>query len=321
MALNPTSEASPLLESSGTKRSSSALMKEVPPQTSRPGLCHFLSLVTVEPALFLLSLGYGIELVFKTNMLVDKTCSIQLHYSSDVCSDLDSGNYKAQQDAVQRLTANYNLYCQLIELLPGALIMMMLGTLSDTRSRRLPLLLPLAGSTLKSLGLFCNAYWWFLQPSYVPLSYIPFGLGGGVMANFMAAYAYVSENSGLRGRTARLSIVGMMMYATLPLGNVLGATLFSHGGYIVVFGTEFIVNFIAFVYVVIRLRNEKPKSITGTTEEGKRATPLSQLRRSVTAVLRRRAAGGRARIMGHVCCISLYVMTAGEHNVWRRPQP
>ncbi|MPC12320.1 Proton-coupled folate transporter [Portunus trituberculatus] len=286
-----------------------------PPHRARTGLCHYLSLVTVEPALFLLAMGFSIELVFKTNMLVDKTCSIQLQYSSDVCHSLDSGNYKAQQASVQKLTANYNMYCQIIELLPGALVMLLLGTWSDTRSRRLPLLLPLVGSTLKSLGLCCNAYWWSLQPFYVAMAYIPFGLSGGMMATFMASYAYVSEDSGERGRTTRLSLAGMALFAALPFGNALGAALFSRGGYVAVFGLQFIANFIAFIYIAIRLREERPKQVSRTvTQEGKSITPLNHLRQSLATVFWRRPAGGRARILGHICCIFLYMITFGTIN-------
>ena len=307
-------DTSPLLGPSGRKRSSSDLMKVIPPPP-RPGLCHYLSLVTVEPALFLLSVGFGIELIFRTNMLVDKTCSIQLHYSSDVCHDLDSGNYKLQQDSVQKLTANYSMYCQLIELLPGALIMILLGTYSDTCGRRLPLLFPLAGSTLKSLGLCCNAYWWSLQPIYITLSYIPFGLSGGMMANFMAAFAFVSEHSGQRGRTTRLAFAGMVLYAGMPIGNTLGAVFFTYGGYVAVFGLQFIVSFIAFVYIAIRLRNIDLKPAARRTEEGGRMTPLSQLKRSLMALMRRREEGGRTSIVVHTFCLFLYMFTFGEYDV------
>lgn len=312
MALGPTNEASPLLGASGAKGISSARTK-VPPQP-RTGLCRYLSLVTVEPALFLMAMSFSMELVFKTNMLVDKTCSVQLHYSNDVCSGLDSGNYKAQQDSVQRLTADYNMYCQILELLPGAVVMMLLGTWSDTRSRRLPLLIPLVGSTLKSLGLCCNAYWWSLQPFYVSLAYIPFGLSGGIMATFMAAFAYVSEESDDRERTTRLSVAGVTMYAALPFGNVIGSALYSRGGYVAVFGLEFIANFLAFIYIVIRLREERPKHASLTTLDGKRMTPLQHLRQSLAAAVKQRPAGGRARILGHICCIFLYMVTMGVLN-------
>ncbi|KAG0729027.1 Proton-coupled folate transporter [Chionoecetes opilio] len=314
MTPDPKSESSPRLGSLGRERGSSAPMSiDEPPQASWRGGWRYLSMVTVEPALFLIVIGYGIEMVFKTNMLVDKICSVQLNYSSEVCRDLDSGNYKAQQDAVQRLTTNYNLYCQLIELLPGAVVMILLGTWSDTRGRRLPLLLPLAGSTLKSLGLCCCVYWWSSPTLYVALSYIPLGLSGGIMAIFMAAYAYVSDDSGLRGRTTRLSLVGMSMLVALPLGNALGTVVFPSGGYTAVFALDFITSLLGIVYGVIRLTNKGPKSAPGSTQVGK-VTPLSKLRRSLGVVFRRRAGGGRASILGHGSGIVLYMVTVGVNN-------
>lgn len=310
MAPNPQNESSPLLGTSETKvSSSSALKTEAPARPSCSRSCHLLSLVTVEPALFLMALGFGMEQVFKTNMLVDKTCAIQLNYSADVCRNLDSGNYKVEQDATQKLVANYNLYCQVIELLPGALVTLLLGAWSDTRGRLLPILIPAAGATLKALGLCCNAYWWSLQPWYVLLPYIPYGLTGSMMSLFMGAYAYLSDLSSHRSRTTRLSISGMMLYVAMPLGNIMGAALYSHGGYVAVFGAEFIFCFLSLAYFLIRLKNSTPESTAAKTEERK-VSPLSQLRRSLMVVAQRRAANGRARILGHVACIALYLVVS-----------
>lgn len=324
MAPNPPNEASPLLRTSQTKVSSgSAVKTETSTRISCSRPSHFLSYVTVEPALFLVALGFGMEQIIKTNMLMDKTCAIQLNYSADVCRNLDSGDHKAEQDTTQKLVANYNLYSEVIELLPAALVTLLLGAWSDTRGRLMPILIPLAGAALKSLGLCCNAYLWSLQPWYVLLAYIPSGLTGSMMALFMGAYAYVSDLASHRGRTTRLSISGMMLLAAMPLGNVLGAELYSHGGYVAVFGAEFILCFLSIAYFVIRLKNSTPESTATTTKERK-MSPLNHVRRSLMVVAQRRTENGRARILGHMFCIALYMVAImGKHSVcwWPRALP
>ncbi|KAK4305058.1 hypothetical protein Pmani_023048 [Petrolisthes manimaculis] len=288
--------------------------------SSSSSRCGWLSLVTVEPALLLHGLSSAVESVFKINMTLDKVCSIQLQYSQEVCQNLDSGDYNIQQDKVQDLTNQYNLYSLIIEMGPAVFIMILLGTLSDTWGRRLPLMLPMLGCSIKALGLIMNAYWWSLQPFYILLSYIPFGLMGGFMAPFMAAYAYLSENSGSKWRTTRLSFAGALMMVTMSAGRSLGAIIYSHWGYIAVFTCEFLLSATSVVYVIIRFSNDqRPKSVargsssssSSSTGDAENYSILKSVKHSVMVVLKKREDGVRAQIFGHIACIALFVSTFG----------
>lgn len=320
MAPNPVEETTPLLKDQSFKpRPTTTTVHLKSPSVDASSkswcLCRCLSVVTVEPAIFFHAMSYAVESVFKTNMILDKVCSIQLHYSKEVCQNLDSGDYVVQQDTVQKITNKYNLYCMLIEMIPALFIMILLGTLSDTRGRRLPLMLPVLGGALKAIGLFMNAYWWSLNPSYILLSYIPYGLMGGFMAAFAAAYAYLSENSSAKWRTTRLSIAGGLMLSAMTIGRGLAAVLFTQWGYIGVFTSEFLMSATAFVYVTMRFSNEqRPKSVArgnGTTEE---CSLLQSVKQTVLLVLKKREGGVRAQILGHIACIALFASVMGWYK-------
>ncbi|XP_027225199.2 probable peptidoglycan muropeptide transporter SLC46 [Penaeus vannamei] len=311
MASTRPDEKTPLLKESTTNKISDGVEKGPQPEQTSCGakFKRYLSNVTVEPALLLHSLSYAVEGVFKTNMIVDKTCSIELGYDGDVCTNLDSGNYKAQQDTVQQITNKYNMYSLWIEMGPAVFVLAFLGMWSDRRSRRLPLLLPMVGSTLKALGLMANAYFWSLQPYFILLSYIPYGLSGSMMGAFMAAYAYIGDTSGFRSRTTRLSLAGVTMFAASPVGNALGTLLFRYGSYTLVFGVEFVVSALSAVYVVLRFDDKPPQ---GATEGGdQRIFSLDTIKSTLRVVFKERPGQGRRQILGHIACICLYVMSYG----------
>ncbi|XP_042860369.1 proton-coupled folate transporter-like [Penaeus japonicus] len=314
MASSRSDEKTPLLKESPASKSPPSNSTEKVPQTTErtePSCCtrveRYLSNITVEPALLLHSLSYAVEGIFKTNMVVDKTCSIQLQYSGDVCTELDSGNYGKQQDTVQAITNKYNMYSQWIEMGPAVFVLIFMGMWSDRRSRRLPLLLPMLGSTIKALGLMANAYFWSLQPYFILLSYIPYGLTGGMMTAFMAAYAYVSDTSGTRSRTTRLSFAGVMMMVASPLGHALGTVLFKYGGYTLVFGVEFAISALSAVYIVLRFDDKPPQ---GAREGGEnKIFSLDAIKSTFQVVFKEREGRGRPQILGHIACICLYVMS------------
>ncbi|XP_069984328.1 probable peptidoglycan muropeptide transporter SLC46 isoform X2 [Penaeus vannamei] len=271
---------------------------------------RFLSYVTVEPAMFLHSLSAAVEGVFETNMILDKTCLIQLNYSEEVCGDLDSGEYVQQQDVVQRITNKYSMYSQWIELGPPVVVLIFLGVWSDTRSRRLPLLLPMIGATLKAIGLMANAYFWSLQPYFILFSHIPYGLCGNVMAAYMAAYVIIGDLSGTQSRTSRLSIAGVMYLLSSPVGSSLGTALYQASGYTLVFGIEVVISALSAVYVVARF-DDKPPGGAGE-QERKKILSLETIKTPFRVVFRRRESGGRPQILGHIVCISLFMMSADD---------
>lgn len=270
----------------------------------------FLSYVTVEPAMFLHSLSAAVEGVFETNMMLDKTCLIQMNYSEEVCEALDSGKYVEQQDIVQQITNKYSMYSQWIELGPPVLVLIFLGVWSDTRSRRLPLLLPMIGATLKAAGLMANAYFWTLQPYFILLSHIPYGLCGNVMAAYMAAYVIIGDLTGTQARTSRLSIAGIMYLLSSPVGSALGTALYQSNGYTLVFGIEVVISALSAVYVVARFDN-KPPGRDGEQDEKRKILSLETIMTPFRVVLKKREREGRPQILGHIVCISLFMMSAG----------
>ncbi|XP_047480625.1 uncharacterized protein LOC125033288 [Penaeus chinensis] len=154
-----------------------------------------------------------------------------------------------------------------------------------------------------------NAYFWTLQPYFIQLSHIPYGLCGNVMAAYMAAYVIIGDLTGTQARTSRISIAGIMYLLSSPVGSALGTVNYQSSGYMLVFGIEVVISALSAVYVVARF-DDKPPGREEEQDGKKKMLSLETTKTPFQVVLRNRESGGRPQILGHIVCISLFMMSA-----------
>lgn len=285
------------------------------PGGCRSRLKNFFCSITVEPALLLYMLAYGVCFVYIPQMWVDKICYQHFHYSEEICQNLESGRYPEEQNAVHRMTTHYNVYNHLVEYLPAALVVLVLGAWSDTRDRRLPIIIPMAGIIFMYLGLAANAYWWTLLPDYILLAYVPVGLTGAAMTIFMGSYTYVSVDSGRRARTSRISVIGVVSVLGATSGQELGLLVYGSWGYVGVFLVGALLLAVAVLYGLARLEKKPDLSDEGELRQDRSLREIlspSQLRRTLLTPFRRRRDQGRCQIIGHFMTILLFIFTYGK---------
>lgn len=290
--------------------------------TTSPSCCDkvasFLSAITIEPAVFLYVIGFGLDVVFIKNLWVDKTCLFYFNFSAEICSNLNSGRFPAEQDMVQRQVTRYNVYCAVIQHVPAVVVVMVLGAWSDLRDRRLPILVPMLGYFLMALGLTANAYWWPLQPEFLLICFVPVGLTGATTAIYMSVSAYISADTDARARTTRISVVMVLVPVASTLGRGLALVLFNHSGYgyLAVFGTQSVLCVVAILYVLVRLK-KRPGAIAMETPASETSGVLevltpARLKKTMMVACRRRDNGVRRHIFAHIAVIWLLVFTAGS---------
>nr|XP_053642888.1 solute carrier family 46 member 3-like [Cherax quadricarinatus]XP_053642889.1 solute carrier family 46 member 3-like [Cherax quadricarinatus] len=300
-------ETSPLLKSRAAET----------PKSYRSKLAETLGEVTVEPAILLHSIAYAADQVYLTNIKIDKICLNQFNYSAEICESLDTGNYTLQQDQVQRVAADYNVYCHWAEYLPAIISMVILGAWGDTRGRRLPVVLPFIGSLFSSLCVFANVYWWTLPTPFIILALIPLGVAGGNLGLSMNTCAYLSTMSKKRSRTFRLSSTEWIKMGCYPLGIYVSMLLFGYGGYLAVFSFEILLYFIAGVYLIVRLKEPPSTREQGSqakiTNIGQVLSP-SRLKRTFTVICRPRESGGRTTLIFQSVILLFLVFMLGAKN-------
>ncbi|XP_068237752.1 probable peptidoglycan muropeptide transporter SLC46 isoform X2 [Palaemon carinicauda] len=292
------------------------LKDEPDPQTTCQKLVSVFLAITVEPAYFLFSIYYGIEGTMLVNLWVDKVC-LNL-YTEDVCRELDSGKYTQQQDIVQSTVNRYkSAYSQWIEYLPAVVMVVVLGAWSDAKDRRLPVVLPLVGFLLKSLGLVACSYWQSLSPSYILIASVPIGLTGGTMGLALGINSYLSAVSSVRSRTARLSLPMILLLTGIPTGKAISTLLYSHFGYVTVFAVDAALNFFAIFYSVCRLQRDPgrvgPKS-QAASPKLLELLSLQSMKETLSVVWKKRDPGAKSHIIGHILIISGLYFDMGNTN-------
>nr|CAI5846031.1 unnamed protein product [Callosobruchus analis] len=132
-----------------------------------------------------------------------------------------------------------------------------MGSWSDRRGRKLPLLIGLAGKLYFSFMIVVNT----LQRDW-PVEYIiytasaPSAMTGADVAIFAAAYSYLCDVSSAKQRTMRVTILEVCYLATMPTGVALGSFLFNkvfNKSYTIMFIINTVLMAISVLYTLVRL--------------------------------------------------------------------
>lgn len=153
-------------------------------------------------------------------------------------------------------------------LIPFMLAMFM-GSWSDRRGRKLPLLIGLFGKFFYSTMVVVNTYMEDWPVEYIIyVATLPMAFTGADVAIFAAVFAYISDVSSKESRTLRVSIVEVCYLATMPTGIALGKYLFSNvtnESYSILFIINASLLFLSLLYTLVRLEwrtNERQRPIS-----------------------------------------------------------
>ena len=277
-----------------------------------------LSLVTVEPALFLQAVAYGVNENLLINLTVDKLCSVHFGFDAETCLNLDAGNHTIEQDQVQRLATTYNIYIQWVEYLPAVFGNILLGYLGDARGRRLPVLLTFTGYMLMALCYLATAYWWWLPVSLLYLSVLPVGLVGGYIGVSNTINAYLSASTGMRSRTTSLSTVEWIKYTAHPLGIYVSSLLYTRGSYVLAYSFYGLLMVVAVLYLLLCV-GEPPPAVSeaggsvSTFSGGSNEGMTAHLQRTFAVPMTFRSSGRSGVIVAaYTVVLLLWVFTRGK---------
>lgn len=277
----------------------------------------FLRTITVEPALSMFFLGYGMENVFITNLWIDKICRFHFDYSEEVCRAIDSGKYPEEQMNVQKTTAVYNMYAHIAQYLPAVFVVLLLGTWSDKRGRRLPIIVPFLGYFLTSLSVTAVSYFWTLPPTYLLLAYLPLSFTGGLMGVYAGVYPYLTAVTTQRARTTRISFLAVVILGSATIGIASGIGAFKHFGYVGVFGSQATLIGCSIVYSLLVLKERPEGDVTAESPWSGGVLHVlspSYLKETLLVAFKRRSGGKRGDILGHIVIMMIMVFVAGSYK-------
>ena len=101
-----------------------------------------LSLLSLEPIIFLQTFTWGLGSVIQQNLIIAKVCK-DLGYSPEICDDIN--NHDAEDDAVQTRASQINMYMSILGSLPCMLVALFIGPWSDKNGRKPVMIIPMIG--------------------------------------------------------------------------------------------------------------------------------------------------------------------------------
>nr|CAD7407554.1 unnamed protein product [Timema poppensis] len=217
---------------------------------------HWLSFISVEPVMFFYMFAFMLTSVVEQAFFVNKACQVNLGYSQEICLDLTNDNFTEENKKVQVIVSNFHQNNNIASHVVPIVLALVIGSWSDRRGRKLPLIMGLIGKLFYSIMVIISSTQdtWPLETIILAAS-LPSALTGSDLAIFMAAFSYLSDITTPKDRTLRVSILDVVYLATMPTGIALGKYLFNltDRSYTIMFSLNASMLLIAILYTIARL--------------------------------------------------------------------
>ncbi|XP_017842256.1 proton-coupled folate transporter [Drosophila busckii] len=189
--------------------------------------CNIIRNISVEPTMFLYMFAFMITSVVEQNFFLQKACLVNNNLSIAICQNINAPENEEYKKQVLGTTAWFHQWENIAAHVFPIVLALFLGSFSDARGRKLPLLMGLVGKLIYSSMIVVNA----MMPSW-PVEYViytatlPSALTGADVAIFASCFAYISDISTLEQRTIRVTILDVVYLTAMPTGVALGSYLF-----------------------------------------------------------------------------------------------
>ncbi|XP_017080393.1 proton-coupled folate transporter [Drosophila eugracilis] len=188
---------------------------------------HVVKSISVEPTMFLYMFAFMITSVVEQNFFLYKSCRVNNNFTEEVCRNLNKAEYQEFKEQSMLTNAWFLQWENISAHIFPIILALFLGSFSDRRGRKLPLLMGLVGKFIYSSMIVVNARMptWPVQ-NIIYSATLPSALTGADVAIFASCFAYISDISTLQQRTIRVTILDVIYLSAMPLGVALGSHLF-----------------------------------------------------------------------------------------------
>jgi len=177
--------------------------------------------------MFLYMFAFMITSVVEQNFFLQKACRVNNNFTAEICDNINAPENEAYKKQSLDTTAWFHQWENISAHVFPIFLALFLGSFSDRRGRKLPLLMGLLGKFIYSSMVVVNAK----MPTW-PVEYIiytatlPSALTGADVAIFASCFAYISDITTLQQRTIRVTILDVVYLSAMPTGVALGSYLF-----------------------------------------------------------------------------------------------
>ncbi|XP_077302511.1 lysosomal proton-coupled steroid conjugate and bile acid symporter SLC46A3 [Arctopsyche grandis] len=232
----------------------------------------WLSLISVEPIMFLYMMAFTITSVVEQAFFINKACTVNHGHGSEICDNLSNSTNAAINNQVQKTISTFIQWNNIAGHVVPIILALFLGAWSDKRGRKGILIAGLVGKLWYSVFIIIIASQKTWPLEYVIyIATIPSALTGADVAIFAAAFSYISDITTSINRTMRVAILDVCYLSTFPTGVALGNYLF-HQVFNKSYSDLFAINasflFIAIIYSAINLKWKTTEKHQSMSEAG-----------------------------------------------------
>jgi len=228
-------------------------MDPIPGDTWRQKIVHVVGLISIEPAIFMQTLTWGLQMVITQNLIIEKVCR-DLDFSEEVCANIDSFP-KAEND-VQTKASELNMALTMLSSLPSIVLALFIGPWSDKNGRKPLMLIPLLGFLVSTFVWILNVYYMAWPAKYL-LATAVYSFFGGITCLLIGMYSFLADVTSIRSRTTRIGLLDIFLFAGIPSGTFLSAYIFKYCGYYGIFLTVLVIQILCILYVVFKIKDTR----------------------------------------------------------------
>nr|XP_037873661.1 proton-coupled folate transporter isoform X3 [Bombyx mori] len=269
--------------------------------------------ITVEPFVICYVLPSVLAGLAVQNMCLEKSCLVNLQYDEETCRHIMQGrtqNYTEQEKKVQRMVTTMSSWSSPLQTAPPGILALFIGAWSDrTGNRKAFMIVPILGKLISAIGVMLSAVFFRqvgMNETALLEGLLP-ALAGGRVAMTMAVYSYISDITSESERTFRIGIVTAVLTLSKPVGLALSGIMTSNFGYKAVFVTACFIYMFGFIYILLRIKEKKKKTVDGTKLECVSLFSLSDLVATVKVGFKAREGTHRVQVILILICYMLIV--------------
>lgn len=216
----------------------------------------FVCLLTVEPALFLISMGHGIPATATKVLFYDKVC-IMLLDDIDVCV---SRNFTSEEQEihVQQQVSIWEFYQIVAACLPAIFMNVVYANLCDRWSKKYTMLFCPIGYILSMIVYMIGAIYLDSSPAFMLIAPLVLGISGGMLTMLGASFSYLSATTTNSNLIIHISLAEAALLASSSMSSFISGILYDTIGYFYVYLIGIIVNVLLIIYILVRLKNIPP---------------------------------------------------------------
>jgi len=265
---------------------------------------------SIELAIAIHAFSSGLHNVIRTNLLIEKTCRVNLNFTDTVCDNINL--HDKENDEVQEEVTTINLYYTFLSALPCILVSLIIGPWSDRHGRKPVLLVPILGHIIAQFVYIANVYFWSARAEYNLISAL-YSLFGGTTTLLIGVYSYIADTTTTDTRTSRVAVLDVAIIGGYTAGNFLSAVVYENWGFYGTFGTTICLLVAVFFFILFCLdESRKPvaQSVLCSSDESEvveDVTLCTKIWEVMVAVVRRREGHTRAVILMLLTIMLIYV--------------